>query len=130
MNNSFNIGEAVSTILMNDKDVAEKVNDRIYPLIADDTPIFPFIIYQRSGFTPYNTKDNSDENVLVDMVIAADDYGESVDIATKVRKALEHKCGTFSDISVQDIIIEDASEDYIDNTFIQSISIRVFLDNN
>lgn len=125
--NSFNIGKAVCNILL--KELADKVNDRIYPLIADETTEFPFIVYQRSGFNPQNTKDNSDENVVIDLVIAAESYAESIDIAIRVREALEHKRGTFSNIYIEDIIIEDASEDYIDNTFLQSITIRVILNN-
>lgn len=125
--NSFNIGKAVCNILL--KELADKVNDRIYPLIADETTEFPFIVYQRSGFNPQNTKDNSDENVIIDLVIAAESYAESIDIAIRVREALEHKRGTFSNIYIEDIIIEDASEDYIDNTFLQSITIRVILNN-
>ena len=125
--NSFNIGKVVLNILL--KELADKVNDRIYPLIADETTEFPFIVYQRSGFNPQNTKDNSDENVIIDLVIAAESYAESIDIAIRVREALEHKRGTFSNIYIEDIIIEDASEDYIDNTFLQSITIRVILNN-
>lgn len=125
--NSFNIGKAVCNILL--KELADKVNDRIYPLIADETTEFPFIVYQRSGFNPQNTKDNSDEHVIIDLVIAAESYAESIDIAIRVREALEHKRGTFSNIYIEDIIIEDASEDYIDNTFLQSITIRVILNN-
>lgn len=125
--NSFNIGKAVCNILL--KKLADKVNDRIYPLIADETTEFPFIVYQRSGFNPQNTKDYSNENVIIDLVIAAESYAESIDIAIRVREALEHKRGTFSNIYIEDIIIEDASEDYIDNTFLQSITIRVILNN-
>ena len=98
-------------------------------MIADETTEFPFIVYQRSGFNPQNTKDNSDENVVIDLVTAAESYAESIDIAIRVREALEHKRGTFSNIYIEDIIIEDASEDYIDNTFLQSITIRVILNN-
>lgn len=82
--NSFNIGKAVCNILM--KELADKVDDRIYPLIADETTEFPFIIYQRSGFTPYNNKDQTDENVTIDLVIAAETYAESIDIAIRVRR--------------------------------------------
>lgn len=127
--NSFNIGKAVCNILMNSPNVTEKVNDRIYPLIADETTEFPFIVYQRSGFTPQNNKDQTDESVIMEMVVAAETYAESVEIAIKVREALEHKYGIFSDISINDIVIEDANEDYSENTFLQNITIRIFIDN-
>lgn len=127
--NSFNIGKAVCYILMQNPNITEKVNDRIYPLIADETTEFPFIIYQRSGFIPQNNKDQTDENVIIDLVIASETYAESIDIAIAVREALEHIKGTFSEIEIDDIVIDDASEDYIDNTFLQSITIRIILNN-
>lgn len=130
MINSFNIGKVICNILLNDDRVKEKVSDKIYPLIADETTTFPFIIYQRSGFSPRNNKDQTDENVSVDIVVAAENYAESVDIAIRVREALEHKYGVFSDIEINDIIIDDASEDYVENTFLQNITITVFLENN
>lgn len=129
MTNSFNIGKVICNILLNDDKVTEKVDNKIYPLIADETTTFPFIIYQRSGFTPQNNKDHTDENVTVDIVVAAETYAESIEIAIKVREALEHKNGTFSDIEINDIVIDDATEDYEENTFLQHITITVYLDN-
>lgn len=130
MINSFNIGKVVCGILLNDEKVNERVGDKIYPIIADETTTFPFIVYQRSGFTPQSNKDRTDENVTVDIVIAAETYAESIDTAIRVREALEHKQGTFQGIDINDIVIDDATEDYAENTFLQHITITVFLDNN
>lgn len=111
---SLNIGKAIYTILQNSIDIDKK----IYPLIADEGTTFPFIIYKRTGLTPESTKDNTNENVSVEINIASSNYSESIDLAIKVRKALEHKKGTYSDIAIEDIVIDDATEDYIEDTFI------------
>lgn len=130
MTNSLNIGKVVCGILLGDDNVKEKVGDKIYPIIADETTTFPFIVYQRSGFTPQSNKDQTDENVTVDIVIASDNYADSIDIAVRVREALEHKQGTFQGIEINDIVIDDATEDYVENTFLQNLTITVYLDNN
>lgn len=123
MMDSLNIGKAIYTILQTSIDIDKK----IYPLIADEGTTFPFIIYKRTGLTPESTKDNTNENVSVEINIASSNYSESVDLAIKVRKALEHKKGTYSDIAIEDIVIDDATEDYIEDTFIQTLTFKIEL---
>ncbi len=123
MMDSLNIGKAIYTILQTSIDIDKK----IYPLIADEGTTFPFIIYKRTGLTPESTKDNTNENVSVEINIASSNYSESIDLAIKVRKALEHKKGTYSDIAIEDIIIDDATEDYIEDTFIQTLTFKIEL---
>lgn len=123
MMDSLNIGKAIYTILQTGIDIDKK----IYPLIADEGTTFPFIIYKRTGLTPESTKDNTNENVSVEINIASSNYSESIDLAIKVRKALEHKKGTYSDIAIEDIVIDDATEDYIEDTFIQTLTFKIEL---
>lgn len=123
MMDSLNIGKAIYTILQTSIDIDKK----IYPLIADEGTTFPFIIYKRTGLTPESTKDNTNENVSVEINIASSNYSESIDLAIKVRKALEHKKGTYSDIAIEDIVIDNATEDYIEDTFIQTLTFKIEL---
>lgn len=123
MMDSLNIGKAIYTILQTSIDIDKK----IYPLIADEGTTFPFIIYKRTGLTPESTKDNTNENVSIEINIASSNYSESIDLAIKVRKALEHKKGTYSDIAIEDIVIDDATEDYIEDTFIQTLTFKIEL---
>lgn len=123
MMDSLNIGKAIYTILQTSIDIDKK----IYPLIADEGTTYPFIIYKRTGLTPESTKDNTNENVSVEINIASSNYSESIDLAIKVRKALEHKKGTYSDIAIEDIVIDDATEDYIEDTFIQTLTFKIEL---
>lgn len=123
MMDSLNIGKAIYTILQTSIDIDKK----IYPLIADEGTTFPFIIYKRTELTPESTKDNTNENVSVEINIASSNYSESIELAIKVRKALEHKKGTYSDIAIEDIVIDDATEDYIEDTFIQTLTFKIEL---
>lgn len=120
---SLQIGKAIYHILSNDKDVVDKVQNKIYPLIADVDTTFPFIIYKRTGIEPADSKDRFiySEDVYVDVVIASDKYNESIEIADLVRTALLQ--GSYDDI--KDINLTDADEDYIEDTFIQNLTFKI-----
>ena len=113
---SLQIGKAIYQILSNDTDVVDRVQNKIYPLIADVDTTFPFIIYKRTGITPADSKDRFiySEDVYVDVVIASDKYNESIEIADLVRTALLK--GGYD--GIKDIDLTDADEDYIEDTFI------------
>ena len=117
MISSLQIGKVIYTLL--DVDFIHKaVGNKIYPLIADTTTTFPFIMYRRTGLIPENNKDRSNESVLCEVFVITDNYKESVEIAELVRVALEHKSGLIAGIDVEDIVLEDGSEEYIENSFL------------
>ena len=120
---SLQIGKAIYHILSNDKDVVDKVQNKIYPLIADVDTTFPFIIYKRTGIEPADSKDRFiySEDVYVDVVIASDKYNESIEIADLVRTALLQ--GSYD--GIKDINLTDADEDYIEDTFIQNLTFKI-----
>ena len=113
---SLQVGKAIYHILSNDVDVVDRVQNKIYPLVADVDTTFPFIIYKRTGIIPADSKDRFiySEDVYVDVVIASDKYNESIEIADSVRTALLE--GTYE--GIKDISLTDADEDYIEDTFI------------
>lgn len=120
---SLQIGKAIYHILSNDTDVVDRVQNKIYPLIADVDTTFPFIIYKRTGITPADSKDRFiySEDVYVDVVIASDKYNESIEIADLVRTALLK--GRYD--GIKDINLTDADEDYIEDTFIQNLTFKI-----
>lgn len=120
---SLQIGKAIYHILSNDTDVVDRVQNKIYPLIADVETTFPFIIYKRTGITPADSKDRFiySEDVYVDVVIASDKYNESIEIADLVRTALLK--GGYD--GIKDIDLTDADEDYIEDTFIQNLTFKI-----
>lgn len=120
---SLQIGKAIYHILSNDKDVVDRVQNKIYPLIADVDTTFPFIVYKRTGIAPADSKDRFvfDEDVFVDIVVASDKYNESIEIADLVRTALLE--GSYN--SINDIELIDADEDYFEDTFIQNLTFKI-----
>lgn len=120
---SLQIGKAIYHILSNDTDVVDRVQNKIYPLIADVDTTFPFIIYKRTGITPADSKDRFiySEDVYVEVLIASDKYNESIEIADLVRTALQK--GSYD--GIKDIAFTDADEDYLQDTFIQNLTFKI-----
>lgn len=124
---SLQIGKAIYNILSNDDKVVDKVQYKIYPLIADTGTTFPFIVYKRTGIEPADSKDRFiyNENTYVEVMIASDKYNESIEIAELVKNALAGKRGQYSGIDIYDIGMTGADEDYIEDTFIQNLTFNI-----
>lgn len=121
------IGKAVYQILSNDTKVKEMVENKIYPLIANQGTTYPFIVYKRTGIEPLTSKDKfiCNEITSVDVIIASDRYDESIELAELVQDALNGKRGTYSGINIIDINLISADEDYIEDTFIQNLTFNI-----
>ena len=124
---SLQIGKAIYEILHSNTEIVAKLNDKIFPLIADINTTFPFIVYKRTGIIPAYTKDRYSVNdtVTVEIIIASDKYNDAVEIASLVRVALQGKKGTFSNIEIEDIRLVSADEDFIEDTFIQTLTFNI-----
>lgn len=124
---SLQIGKAIYQLLSENTAVTDRVQNKIYPLIADTGTTFPFIIYKRTSVIPSDSKDRFiyNEDTYVDVVIASDKYNESIEIADLVKAALQGKKGNYSNIEVYDIRMTDADEDYIEDTFIQNLTFNI-----
>lgn len=118
---SLQIGKAIYTIL------AKNNISKVFPLVADEGTTFPFIVYKRSGLEPANTKDvyNFSELATLDIIVAANTYEESITIAEQVKDILEHSRGTYADITIEEITLDDADEDYLEDTFIQKLTFKI-----
>lgn len=81
------------------------------------------MIYKRNSLTPEYTKDRygTGDTVSVEIVVASDNYLNSVTIAEEVRKSLENKRGSYDNFDVIDSKLISANEDFIEDTFIQSL---------
>lgn len=124
---SLQIGKAIYDILHSNTDMVAKLQDKVFPLIADNNTTFPFIVYKRTGIIPAYTKDrfSANDSVTVEIIVASDKYNETVEIADLVRLALEGKKGTYSNIWIEDIRMVSADEDFIEDTFIQTITFNI-----
>lgn len=118
---SLQIGKAIYAILANNN------IQKVYPLVADEGTTFPFIVYRRTGLVPASTKDryNYKEMATVELIVAANNYTDSIQLAEQVKNILEHTRGTFNDIRIGDIELTESDEDYLEDTFIQRLTFNI-----
>ena len=119
--NGLEIGKAIYFIL----DQIDNIS--VYPLVADKGATFPFITYRRVGLLPATTKDRFSYQALatIEVLVAADKYTDSIEIANRVLGMLEGTRGKYNDITISEIKLIGASEDFIDNTFIQKLTFNI-----
>lgn len=118
MKNTLQIGEVIYTLLSEFKNV--------YPLIADEGTTFPFIIYKRSSGYSNAAKDGLYSIIAnIDVIIAAQSYEESIELADKVLYKLETSNGLIAGYDVWNIKMVDSNEIWTDNTFLQTLKFRI-----
>lgn len=118
MKNTLRIGEAIYALLKDFKNV--------YPLVADEGTTFPFIIYKRSSGYSQSTKDGIWSSVAnIDVLIAAQSYEDSIELADKVLLRLESARGSISGFDIWGIRMVDSHEVWMENSFIQELKFRV-----
>ncbi|WP_187373970.1 DUF3168 domain-containing protein [Bacteroides neonati] len=129
---SLQIGKAIYELLSGNTDIAAKISNKIFPLIATNNTSFPFIIYKRTNIIPAYTKDrfSANDTLMMDVVIASDKYNEAIELADLVRNTLEGKRGTFATIQVDDIRLVSADEDYNEDTYIQQLTFKIITNGN
>lgn len=125
---SLKIGKAIYSILSNYEPITNKIGKKIFPLVSELNTTFPFIVYKRSTIETQYTKDlKCAESVLVDFVIASDNYEESINVAQILRDCLENTRGRYADIVIKKIRLEDSDEDYNEDTYLQYLTFKFSL---
>jgi len=91
-----------------------------YPLVAENTTKFPFIIYRTTQSRPENTKDGIYDWIFnIQVNVVSDKYDTVCDLCSEaVDKLLELE-------TVMDINIESVSEDFIENAYVKEINIII-----
>ena len=91
-----------------------------YPLVAENTTKFPFIIYRTTQSRPENTKDGIYDWIFnIQVNVVSDKYDTVCDLCSEaVDKLLELE-------EVLDINIESVSEDYIEDAYVKEIQIII-----
>lgn len=91
-----------------------------YPLVAENTTKFPFIIYRTTQSRPENTKDGIYDWIFnIQVNVVSDKYDTVCDLCSEaVDKLLELE-------TVLDINIESVSEDFIENAYVKEINIII-----
>ena len=127
MDNTLKIGKYIRQFLVEDERYNKIVGQsKTFPLIANAETSFPFVVYQRTSAKVNYTKDGRYQNILaVEITIICDNYPESIDLLCLVRDILEGKRYKDEEIWIRDIKVDEVSEDFNEDTFIQRISFDI-----
>jgi len=108
------IGLAIYNILTSDTNVTSLVSTRIYPNVAKQSSAFPFIVYQTTSTEPTNTKDGVSplDIISFEILCFSETYTQAVDLAVKVRNALDRNTGTHNTIITQGLSFTGADEHF------------------
>ena len=120
----MNEGKAIYSILTTDSAVSAIVSSRVYPQIAAQGAVFPFVVYVMQGTDPSDTKSGVStlDEVRYDIVVASETYAEASDLTNKIRTALDRYTGTVAGVVIDSIqfIDLDADNDPGTETFLTS----------
>lgn len=103
----------------------------VYPVVAmfdNETPLTPFAVYQRTGMSPGNTKDLYDNSITHTFAITIydNDYSNTAALVESVIDALlalSHT--TQNDMQINQVVIADLQEDFINGLFSQTLTIEI-----
>lgn len=119
----FKIGQKIKSILTDNEEVNQYLSNKIFPIVANAGTELPFLIYRRFNYTPQSDKDYTNERAEFEIRIVAKKYEDSVNIADAVGNAMNK----YKDNDIEQIQIITTSEDYIDESFVQTLNIEVEL---
>ena len=126
MKNALSINKYINKFLTESEAVTALVEvQNIRPLILAPT-IFPYISFMHGNIQSSYTKDGwSEDTTEVTIIAVSDDYSQTVDIAEAVRELLDNKAYKDEDIYISEMRLSGATEDQIENVFVQRLSFTV-----
>ena len=101
------VGLAIYNLLKNDSAVNTLVSGRIYPELAKEGVLMPYIVYSVVSNSPSDTKDGTPiDEAQCEIFSVGQNYQACNNLADEVRAALDRKGVTVSDASAGDITVQ------------------------
>lgn len=126
MKTALHINKYINKFLTESEAVTALVNvSNIRPLVLQPTE-FPYISFMHSNIMSDYTKDGWFEDTTeVVIICVSDDYSQTIDIAQAVRELLEYNAYKDDNIYISQILFSGATEDQIENVFVQRLTFQV-----
>lgn len=115
---SISVNKHIYQLLINDEELNKLVDKKIYPIVAEESVTYPFIIFTKESASGVYSKDLlMYDTVTVSVAIAAVNYFQTVNIAERVRQILEN----YRDTYFHNILLDNVTEDFVEDTYIQQL---------
>lgn len=125
---AVNIGMFVKDRLLKTPQVASKIGNKIFALVAEENTPFPYVVYERTAFNRLTTKDGYCTGTEISEVIRvfSDKYEDSISVANEIIKSLDGYSGNAHKVNISYCMFVDASEDFVDNTaYLQTLNFTI-----
>ena len=115
---SISVNKHIYNLLINDEILNGMVSKKIYPLVAEESVTYPFIIFTKESAMANYTKDLlMYDTVTISVAIAATNYSQTVEIAERVRQILENR----RDDYFYNILFDEVTEDFVEDAYVQQL---------
>lgn len=127
METSISVNKHIYNLLINDTILNELVGDKIYPLVAEESVSYPFVIFNKEKAEAFYTKDLlCYDQVVVNVAIVAKNYFDTVQISERVRAILEN----YRDNYFYNIFLDEVTEEFVEDAFVQQLQFSAKIKNN
>ena len=104
--------------------IGDLVDTHCYPLIADQSTEYPFIIYRSTSTAPNSSKDGIYEwEHSVEISIVDDEYDNCCQILENVINRL---LAMEDNAPIAEVVIDTINEDFIENAYVKVVSVRIY----
>lgn len=129
MVNSIIINRVIFQLLSENEELNNLIEGKIYPLVAEKSTTYPFIVFRRNGITTSFNKTNFyEDSVSFTIIVCDNSYKRSTEIANIVRKICEFKDFKNEDMRICDSHLVNVDETFYEDAYIQTLtfSAKVF----
>lgn len=132
MRNVIRFSELTYSQLKRSVVLTAKCEDRIYPVIAEQGTRTPYVVYSRSISNDIDSKDvGYQDSATVDITCVAETYDDSLVLAEAVLTAMQQRrieSDAVEGIVATAVTLQDLSEDYVDDCYVQNLTFRMSID--
>ena len=125
MDNSLKTGQYMVEVLNDNQELISILGEgKIFPLVANNDTLYPFVIYERVAVSTVYTKEiGHDNTVQINFRVYSDQYDQSLDIANMIRNILERKTINFPDnIKINDIRLLATYEQFSEDGYVETLA--------
>ena len=125
MDNSLKTGQYMVEVLNDNQELISILGEgKIFPLVAKNDTLYPFVIYEREAVSTVYTKEiGHDNTVQINFRVYSDQYDQSLDIANMIRNILERKTINFPDnIKINDIRLLATYEQFSEDGYVETLA--------
>lgn len=130
MTNSILINKVIYERLTASPYISEVCPNKVFPLVAEQTTTFPFIVYWRDNVVSDSCKDGMHEDEVTFTVVAVtDNYPLSLELANAIRESLETMRLVSRGMLITNCKVTGVEESFQENAYVQTLTFGCTVNN-